>query len=226
MVPLVVALLVACGVLVYLLFAERAMEESRGFLDERQREVRTFVERPGEPGLVQVLVALDTEPEAEETRRLYGRFQRYLQAYFRLLHATNDRCVALRVFDRSNRELLKAPTPLPTDAYPVDRLAPLLWRARLVRPGQSPLRTDLGERMASLYPVYGPFSVGAGGAEEEAGEEVFLGSAVLEYGYPMAAFRRQGRLIALLSVGITALSSREERISFSRKGRNSSVRRS
>lgn len=204
MLPLVVALLVACGVLVYLLFAGRALEESRGFLDERQREVRTFVERPGEPGLVEVLTALSRDPEAEEARRLYTRFQSYLQAYFRSLWAGSDRCVALRVFDRGNRELFRAPTPLPTDAFPVDELAPTLWRVRLVRPGQSPLRTSLGERMASAYPVYGRPPVGEEEVEEDLAGGVFLGSAVLEYRYPLAAFRRQARLIELLSVGITA----------------------
>ena len=203
MLPLVVALLVACGVLVYLLFAERALQESRGFLDERQREVRTFVERPGEPGLVEVLTALSRDPEAEEARRLYTRFQGYLQAYFRSLRAGSDRCVALRVFDRGNRELFRAPTPLPTEAFPVDELAPTLWRVRLVRPGQSPLRTSLGERMASAYPVYGQPPVGEE-AEEDLAGGVFLGSAVLEYRYPLAAFRRQARIIQLLSVGITA----------------------
>lgn len=205
MLPLVVALLVACGVLVYLLFAGRALEESRGFLDERQREVRTFVERPGEPGLVEVLTALSRDPEAEEARRLYIRFQGYLQAYFRLLQADSERCVALRVFDRGTRELFRAPTPLPTEAFPVDELAPTLWRVRSVRPGRSPLMTSLGERMASAYPVYGRPPVG----EEEAEEEdlaggLFLGSAVLEYRYPLAAFRRQARIIQLLSAGITA----------------------
>ena len=220
-VPLVVAALVASGVLLYLLLKERALQHSWGFLDDRQREVQQFVERPTEPGVAPVLEALARRPDSEQARRLYLRFQAYLEAYFRSLErgggsrrwgragppgSEPGRYIALRVFDRMGRELFRAPRPLPQEASPVEELAPMLWRARLLRPGQPPLSTEPAERMASAYPVYGS----AGSREEGAaagegiGEEL-LGVAVLEYRYPLAAFRRQARLLGLVSVAITGV---------------------
>lgn len=213
MVPLVVAPLVACGVLLYLVLKERALQRSLGFLDARQREVQQFVERPAEPGLAAVLKAVAAGLEDEESRLLYQRFQNYIEAYFRSLERAGQMLgggfedrddlrlhpyIALRVFDRMGREIFKAPRPLPEDAFPVEELAPMLWRVRLLRPGQPPLSTEPGERMASAYPVYGSAT---GEGKGFSGE--FLGVAVLEYRYPLAAFRRQARLVTVFSLGVT-----------------------
>jgi len=208
-VPLVVAPLVACGVLVYLLLSGAALEEDRGFLEDREREVRQFVEQPTEPTLAEMLEILRHRPESEEAQRCYVRAPRYVQAYFSSLQSSRPegqdggRYLALRVFDHLNRELFKAPSSLPPGAFSVEELAPTLWRARLFRPGQPPLTTPRGERRASAYPVYGPAGAAEEGAPVDAGGREFLGVAVLEYRYPLATFRRQARLAVLLSVGMT-----------------------
>jgi signal transduction histidine kinase len=205
MLPLVVVPLLACGVLIYLVLNWWALEGSRNFLDERQMELRQFVERPTQPALAQVLRALAANPEGEEARRLYLQFQNYVQAYFRSLQATNGAHLALRIFDANEREMFRAPVPLPAEAYALPELAPVLARSRNLRPGQPPLATELAERMASAYPVMGrPASEKAPTAGEQAPGE-FLGTAVLEYHYPLATFRRQARLVTIVSTGITVV---------------------
>jgi len=203
MLPLVMAPLVACGVLIYLLLNWWAPEGYRNFLDERQMEVRQFVERPTQPALAQVLTALAANPDGAETRRLYAQFQNYVQAYFRSLQVVNDQHLALRVFDAEGREMFRAPVPLPAEAYSPDELAPVLRRSQKLRPGQPPLQTELAERMASAYSIVGrPVAENGTSAGEPAPGEL-LGTAVLEYRYPLAAFRRQAALVTAASIGIT-----------------------
>jgi signal transduction histidine kinase len=205
MLPLVVVPLLACGVLIYLVLNWWALEGSRNFLDERQMELRQFVERPTQPAPAQVLRALAANPEGEEARRLYLQFQNYVQAYFRSLQAANGTYLALRIFDANEREMFRAPVPLPAEAHAAPELAPVLARSRNLRPGQPPFATEPAERMASAYPVMGrPASENAPTVGEQAPSE-FLGTAVLEYRYPLAAFRRQARLVTIVSTGITVV---------------------
>jgi signal transduction histidine kinase len=203
MLPLVVVPLVVCGVLIYLLLNWWALEGSRNFLDERQMELRQFVERPTQPALAQVLTALAANPQGEETRRLYLQFGNYIQAYFRSLQAANGTHLALRIFDVTDREMFRAPLPLPPNVYPLNKLAPVLARSRNLRPGQPPYQTDLAERMCSAYPIVGRPASESPGSGGEPAPGVFLGTAMLEYEYPLAAFRREGRLVTVTSTGIT-----------------------
>jgi signal transduction histidine kinase len=59
--------------------------------------------------------------------------------------------------------------------------------------------------MASAYPVMGRAAAESAAAVGEPAPGEFLGTAVLEYRYPLATFRRQARLVTIVATGITVV---------------------
>jgi len=203
MVPLVVAPLLACGVLLYVYLRNGSMEASRAFINQREQEVRDFAERTSDSGLASVLKDVGLHPEDPQIHRRFTRFQSYLQAYFAGLSLRGDMEVALRVFDLQGRELFRTPIPPPAGLLEGEELGVVLDQAVLRRPGQGAISTRESALMGSACPLYARRA--STGTEAESGDgRTPVGVALLEYRYPEEEFRRQAQMVTLLSVGLTA----------------------